>query len=222
MAGPIDNDVRIMELAAPRGGVCTRAELVAHGVAPGAIDQRVRRGFLEPVCRGVYLITALVNAWTPMYRAVAALPSAIISHLTAGRFRGFPVEPPLGWEPVHVLVENGTNRRLDGVVLHRVRRLPEAFDMQVVNGLPITGPARTIVDLASAVGPDRLRHEADGRRWHSREQEMAGDRRRDRLAVRHGWVTLRFTWAEITGRPSAVASELRAVLATRAATATAV
>ncbi|MDH3300933.1 MAG: endonuclease domain-containing protein [Acidimicrobiia bacterium] len=73
---------------------------------------------------------------------------------------------------------------------------------------------RGVVDFAH---PNlRLVVEADGRRWHSREQEMAADRRRDRLAARHGWVTMRFTWAEITGRPAAVASELRAVVATRA------
>lgn len=311
MAGPIDNDARIMQLAAPKGGVCTRAELVAHGVTPGAIDQRVRRQLLEPVCRGVYLIAALVTSWTPLYRAVAALPRAVISHLTAGRIQEFPVEPPGDSDPVHVLVENGTNRRLDGVVLHRVRRLPDAADVVMLNGLPVTGPARTVVDLAAVVGPNRLRHiietqvrddnpssadliacfervarqgvpgsgelrrqlhllfgerpvtrsalegalwrlmeangivgfesqfrppwydglrgvvdfahpgrrmvvEADGRRWHSREQEMAEDRRRDRLAARHGWVTMRFTWAEIQGRPTAVASELRAVVAARA------
>lgn len=314
MAGPIDTDARIMELAAPRGGVCTRAELMALGVTPGAIDQRVRRHFLEPVCRGVYLIAALATVWTPLYRAVAALPQAIISHLTAGRIQGLPVEPPDDSDPVHVLVENATNRRLDGLVLHRVRRLPDAADVMVVNGLPVTAPARTIVDLAAMVGPNRLRHiietqvrddnpsadeliacfervarqgvpgsaalrrqlhllfgdrpatrsvleealwqlmrassitgfepqfrppwydgrrgvvdfahpglrlvvEADGRRWHSREQEMAADRRRDRLAAQHGWVALRFTWAEITGRPAAVAAELQAVMATRAAAA---
>ena len=291
VAGPIDNDAMIMNLAAPRGGVCTRTDLLDHGVTRSAIDERVRRGLLEPVCRGVYVISGL-----------------------ASRIHGFAVVPPVGSEPVDVLVENRTNRRLDGVVLHRVRRMPDAADVMTLNGLTVTTPARTIVDLASVVGPNRLRHiiqtqvrdnnpsaaeviacfervarqgvpgsaalrrqlhllfgdqpitysvleevlrnllqsagiggfeaqyrppwydglrgvvdfahpelrlvvEADGRRWHSREQEMADDRRRDRLAVRHGWTTLRFTWAEVTGSPAAVIADVRAVMATRAAAA---
>ncbi len=57
--------------------------------------------------------------------------------------------------------------------------------------------------------------EADGRRWHQRDQEMAIDRRRDRVAAGHGWLTVRVIWAEITERPLATADELRHVIAPR-------
>ncbi len=57
--------------------------------------------------------------------------------------------------------------------------------------------------------------EADGRRWHRRDQEMALDRRRDRLAAGHGWVTIRVMWEEVTGRPSAIADDLVSVMHAR-------
>jgi very-short-patch-repair endonuclease len=42
--------------------------------------------------------------------------------------------------------------------------------------------------------------EADGRAWHTREREFVKDRRRDNLAVANGHVTLRFTWADLSGQ----------------------
>lgn len=59
--------------------------------------------------------------------------------------------------------------------------------------------------------------ELDGRRWHTTAQAQTEDRRRDRLATTHGWVTLRFGWAEVVHRPAAVVDECRAVLAARGA-----
>lgn len=74
---------------------------------------------------------------------------------------------------------------------------------------------RGVVDVA---WPERrVVLELDGRRWHATTQAQAEDRRRDRAAVAHGWVTLRFGWAEIVHRPGAVIAECRAVLAARRA-----
>lgn len=73
---------------------------------------------------------------------------------------------------------------------------------------------RGVVDIA---WPDhRVVVELDGRRWHATTQAQTEDRRRDRLAAHHGWLTLRFGWQEIVERPEAVLDECRAVLAARA------
>lgn len=61
--------------------------------------------------------------------------------------------------------------------------------------------------------------EADGRSWHSSQQAMDDDRRRDRAAVARGWVVLRFTWYEITHRGSDVITELATVIERQAAAA---
>jgi hypothetical protein len=54
--------------------------------------------------------------------------------------------------------------------------------------------------------------EADGRRWHSRLDRMADDRRRDREAQLHGHVVHRFVWEEITRQPALVCETVRAAL----------
>lgn len=78
---------------------------------------------------------------------------------------------------------------------------------------------RGVVDLA---WPDeRVVVELDGRRWHATTRAQDDDRRRDRLAVAHGWTTIRFNWQEVTGRPAAVVAEISAVLAARRSVATA-
>ena len=233
-----------------------------------------------------------------------------LSHTTAATLDDFPVEHIDFGVRVDVIVPENCGRRLAGVAVHRRRRPPIGCDVQTVDGLPVTAPARTIVDLASVVGPHRLRHivqtqvgkerptrdeliacfdsvarqgvngigplrrllvelfgdrsvsgsvlevavadlleaggisgfvpqyrppwydgrrgivdfahpelriivEADGRRWHRRDQEMAEDRRRDRVAASHGWLTLRVTWAEVTKRPAATTHELRAAVDAR-------
>ena len=65
---------------------------------------------------------------------------------------------------------------------------------------------RGVVDLAWL--DERVVVELDGRRWHATAQAQGDDRRRDRLATTHGWVTLRFGWAEVVHRPAAFVAEV--------------
>ncbi|MEZ5342357.1 MAG: DUF559 domain-containing protein [Acidimicrobiales bacterium] len=70
--------------------------------------------------------------------------------------------------------------------------------------------------LSTLRSPDaKLIIEADGRTWHATEQAMRTDRARDRRAIKEGWATLRFMWADVTERPLDVIDEIRAVLARR-------
>jgi len=59
----------------------------------------------------------------------------------------------------------------------------------------------------------RLIIELDGRRWHSRDQQWEEDHRRDQLAARHGWRTLRFTYRQIRDDPIGTARIIADVLA---------
>ncbi len=310
VAGTIDIDTTIIEVAGRRAGVCTRADLLARGVGSAAIGRRIKAGLLRPTERGIYVIDELTNPTTPLHHAIAAVPRGELSRFTAGRIHEYPVDPSIGWSTVDVAAPHGFNRRVEGVALHRRRRPSPAHDLIAVDGLPVTSPALTIVDLAAVVGSARLGHlvqtqisagkppldelvacldsvarrglngvaslrlvlapliddrpvqasaleravtvlladhgivgfqpqyrppwydgirgvvdfahpefkivlEADGRRWHSREQAMAEDRRRDRQAVKHGWVTVRVTWSEVTGRAAATAAEIVSIVARR-------
>ncbi|MGA7269774.1 MAG: hypothetical protein WB239_01760 [Acidimicrobiia bacterium] len=61
----------------------------------------------------------------------------------------------------------------------------------------------------------RLALEWDSRRWHSQLDQMETDRHRDHEAALHGWVVLRFTWADVTERPDYVASAVGQILGVR-------
>jgi very-short-patch-repair endonuclease len=54
--------------------------------------------------------------------------------------------------------------------------------------------------------------EVDGWTYHRTKRAFADDRRRDRVALRHGLRVARFTAAEITSAPAAVARELEELL----------
>ena len=51
--------------------------------------------------------------------------------------------------------------------------------------------------------------EADGRRWHTRVDQMAEDRRRDREAQNHGYRPYRFVYEELRYDPEMVAETIR-------------
>ena len=93
-----------------------------------------------------------------MHHGVVALPKPELSRFTAGRLQSFAVDPALDASIVDVAVPHGTNRRINGVRIHRRRRPSAAQDLITIDGLPVTGPALTIVDLAAVVGPARLEH----------------------------------------------------------------
>lgn len=57
--------------------------------------------------------------------------------------------------------------------------------------------------------------EWDSRSWHAQEAAMTSDRKRDRDAATHGWVVIRFTWADVTERPSEVVNTVQSLLQSR-------
>lgn len=62
--------------------------------------------------------------------------------------------------------------------------------------------------------PDRkIAIEWDSRRFHGQMSSFEADRTRDRDAAVHGWVVLRFTWADVHERPARVVETVRMLLA---------
>ena len=54
--------------------------------------------------------------------------------------------------------------------------------------------------------------EADGRKWHTRIEDVARDHERDGDAAEQGWLTLRLLYEHIIGDPDGTARRIRAVL----------
>jgi very-short-patch-repair endonuclease len=153
----LDITQRILSVAAANAGVCTRSALLSRGVTEAVVDRHRSSGMLRTVRPGVYLVTSVAGPRTDYHLAVANLPSAAISHLSAGRLRELPVPMEPSTVEVTIPFDDG-GRRFDGVIVHRTR-LPFSIDVITLDdGLPITSLARTVFDLASCLRPNRLEH----------------------------------------------------------------
>jgi very-short-patch-repair endonuclease len=151
-------DSLIATLASTQYGVVSRAQLLAAGIGPGAIATRLKRHQLHPLHRGVYAVghTALV----PLARELAAIlacgPGAVLSHRSAAWL----------WrllELVGDLVEvtvPGSSRRRPGLIVHRSRTLGHE-EVRSHRGIPVTAPARTLLDLAEVATARELERAFD-------------------------------------------------------------
>jgi hypothetical protein len=134
----------------------SHAQLIALGLTARRIDRRVAAGRLVPLHRGVYAVGhAGIGVLGRRWAAVLALgEDAFLSHHSAGDAYGLRA---YGERIVHVSVRGraGRERRV-GIRIHRPRALPDD-EVATLRGLPITTPARTLLDLAgSGLRPKQL------------------------------------------------------------------
>jgi very-short-patch-repair endonuclease len=117
------------------------------------IDRQVKAGGVIALHRGVYAVGHQALTWRG--RATAALlaagPSSVISHRSAAA--AWRILPDASG-PIHVTVVGGDRRSRRGLAVHRTPAL-DGRDVRPIEGVPVTAPARTLVDLA-AVGEMRL------------------------------------------------------------------
>lgn len=137
----------LLRIAALQKGLADRDQLRAAGLGRGAIQHRVKTGRLHPVHPGVYLVgRPSLEPWGAEMAAVLFHRGhAVLSHRSAAAIWGL-LEPTPG--DVTLTVVGVDRRSRPGLRVHRTRRL-DRRDLRRREGLPITSPPRTIVDLAS-------------------------------------------------------------------------
>jgi very-short-patch-repair endonuclease len=142
-------DRRIARLAAAQRGVVARRQLLALGLSSTAITLRVRSGRLHLLHRGVYAVghPALAEFGREQAALLACGPDAVLSHHSAAAVWRLLPSP----QPEHVTVVR-RSRGPATVRVHQATVLPR-HDVRVREGLRITAPARTLVDLAGVDGP---------------------------------------------------------------------
>ncbi|MGH2868996.1 MAG: type IV toxin-antitoxin system AbiEi family antitoxin domain-containing protein [Solirubrobacteraceae bacterium] len=135
---------RIAQWAARQYGHVTRAQLLAIGLSERTISRWIARGKLIPVHVGVYAVGYLRP--DAVARAAAALlacgPDAVLSHETAAAHWGFAPK----W-PERPEVAGPRDRRRPGIRYHHTRTLTRR-DIRRHQGLRVTSPARTLIDIA--------------------------------------------------------------------------
>jgi very-short-patch-repair endonuclease len=143
-------DVVIDELAARQHGVVARAQLGEAGVSKRAVDRRIASGQLKVLYRGVYRAGPVAGVRArEIAAALACGPAAVVSHASAAaawQFMALPSDSPL-----HVTVPALVRRRVSGILVHRARDL-KADEVVRLDGVPLTTPARTVLDLAKIIG----------------------------------------------------------------------
>lgn len=142
--------MELMRLAALQGGVVSRAQAIAAGHTRHTIDGKLKSGVWGRVAKGVYRLVPAIDRDDLLLGAVATLPDPVVSHTSAARLLGVGGLPDLG---PSVTVAATTTHRFEGVVVHRAAvGVPEDHRI-VVQRLPVTTVARTLVDLAGVVFP---------------------------------------------------------------------
>lgn len=141
----------VARIAATQQGIVARTQLLDAGLSKGLIDHRLATGRLHRVHRGVYsLVPEPISAAAGELAAVLACgPVAVISHRTAGlRWQLLRGSPERGL--VDVTVRGRHPGRKPRIRVHCVARL-EPGEVRVLDGVPITSPIRTVLDLASVL-----------------------------------------------------------------------
>lgn len=144
-------------LAARRFGVVGRAELLAAGVTRREIGRRLEDGRLQILHRGVYAAghRALQADGLWWAAVLAGGPGAVLSHRSAAVVWGLPY---IAHERIEITVP-ADRARLPTVHAHRGRLTAE--DVTRRRGLPVTTPARLLLDLAEGVSERELDRAVD-------------------------------------------------------------
>jgi hypothetical protein len=141
-------DAAISAIAGGQYGVVARRQLNDLGLDDDAIAYRCGAGRLHRLHRGVYAVGHAVltarGRW--MAAVLAAGPHAVLSHAAAGALWGLR---PSAAVIVDVTVPGTGSRERAGLRIHRARDL--TGQTTVHEGLPVTTPARTILDLAATL-----------------------------------------------------------------------
>lgn len=144
----------IERLAARQHGAVSRAQVLGSGFPARRIRTWVDNGRWRRAAPGVYVFPGAPDTWVQRLwiAHLHAGPRSVVSHRAATRLGDLG---PIEGAPVDLLVLPGARAGLDGVRRFRVTDLAP-HQVTTVQGLPVTTPARTVVDLASVVSAARL------------------------------------------------------------------
>lgn len=149
----VDVDRTLAALAAQRHSLLTLDDVVAAGGTRSSASVRVKAGRWESPHPGVYRIAGI--PWSYEARVMAAVlaggPGAVASHRCAARLLGIGFAKA---EP-EISVPRGRNRRRAVADVHESTDLDRCAT-HLVCGIPVTDPARTLLDLGRYIGHQAL------------------------------------------------------------------
>jgi putative AbiEi antitoxin of type IV toxin-antitoxin system/uncharacterized protein DUF559 len=157
--GPHSTDRQIAALAARQHGVVSSRQLAALGLSAQQISYRLANGRLHRVHHGVYAVGHRILPPRGGYMAAVLADGrgAALSHAAGGAL----------WElrasaatKIDVTIRRSGRSSPPGLRFHRPRTL-RPDEVTVHHGIPVTTPARTLVDLAAGLSPRQLERALD-------------------------------------------------------------
>jgi len=177
----VDIDLEVARLAARQHGVVATRQLLAAGLGRHAIADRVKRGRLHKLHRGVY---AVGHAAPSLHRSFMAAvlacgEGAALSHGSAAVL--WELLKPLGG-PVHVTSPSTSGKvHRAGIVLHRAPSLGKKGEVTRRERIRVTSPTRTIDDLNGTLEPYLVRRAKRQAEFLGYELRLPTDRSRSDL-----------------------------------------
>jgi hypothetical protein len=154
-APPNNPILRALALASTQHSLVTSGQCREIGLSRGTVHRLVARGTWLRAGPGVYRVAGSPRTWhgRALAAVLAAGPDALASHRSAAHLWGLDGFGPPGRIDVTV-PRHSRPRSRPGVVVHESNAFHLAAPAQRW-GVPVTGPARTVLDLA-AVADDEL------------------------------------------------------------------
>jgi very-short-patch-repair endonuclease len=172
-------------VAQTQHGLLTTGQLHALGLAGPAIHRRRCAGSLTQVHRGVYATGAAPA--TGLQRRLAAVlatqPHSLLSHADALWLWGAIAEPK---GPPHVTAPG--RRARPAITTHEAALRSD--DLCALDHVPLTAPARSLLDFAAAGDAEELSRAINELRVQRLIRDSDIDEVRDRTRGHHGWKLL--------------------------------
>jgi very-short-patch-repair endonuclease len=151
-----DPAVELAAWAKRQHGVIARRQIAELGLGRHYIDRQVQRGRLHVLHRGVYAVghRRLTGAGVWMAAVLACGDGAVLSHRSAGAL--WRIRESSG---ARIEITASRERRRSGLTVHRVP-LP-VDEVTVEDAIPVTTPARTLLDLAAVLDEHKLARAAE-------------------------------------------------------------
>ncbi|MFL5823557.1 MAG: type IV toxin-antitoxin system AbiEi family antitoxin [Solirubrobacteraceae bacterium] len=158
--GPAPLDEALVALGVAQHCVFGLDQLRDLGFTSGLIRQRKARSRLHRIHQAVYSLVPrelLTRKGHWMAAVLACGPDAVLSHRTAAALHGLR---DTFRAKIDVTVPGRSGRRRAGIDIHSVRNLTPD-DITLVDNIPVTSVARTLLDLAEVVAQRPLERAFD-------------------------------------------------------------
>ena len=192
---------KIARIAERQHAVFTGTQARACGMSQDAIDRRVAAGLWLREHTGLFRIGGAPRTFESdaLGAVLAAGRNVVASFTTAGRLFGLD---GIDDGAVHVTVVGRRHVRVDGVFVHRPRVFTKP-DATRIGVIPVTTPARTLIDLAAMLDPTTLEDAIDDARRRNLINVNVLSRRVEKMNPhgRRGVLTLRRFLRERIGLP---------------------